>query len=199
MMSAHHEELQEIENVKYYWNKGGKWIVVALVVAALGYLGNVIYKNQVESGNQEAALLASQVKGDVAKLSALQQSHGKSAAAAQATLETAKTLFEQGKLDEAAAAYRWVLDNQKTPVFQAAAVQNLANILLQQKKFDEALTVLHTPVDAHFAPSIHEIKGDVLVAQGKNAEAKQAYQAALEKLPENALGRDFLELKIGAL
>lgn len=198
-MSAHHEELQEIENVKYYWNKGGKWIVVALVVAALGYLGNVIYQGQIDSKNKEAATLAAQVKGDVAKLSALQQSHGKSAAAAQATLETAKTLFEQGKLDEAAAAYRWVLDNQKTPVFQAAAVQNLANILLQQKKFDEALTVLNTPIDDSFMPLINEVKGDVLVAQGKTAEAKQSYQAALDKLPEQSMGRELLQIKMAQL
>lgn len=198
-MSAHHEELQEIENVKYYWNKGGKWIVVALVVAALGYLGNVIYQGQIDSKNKEAATLAAQVKGDVGKLTALQQSHAQSAATAQASLEVAKSLFEQGKLDEAAAAYRWVLDNQKAPLFQAAAAQNLANILLQQKKYDDALTVLNTPVADSFAPQINEIKGDVFMAQGKNAEAKQAYQAALDKLPEHALGRELLALKIGAL
>ncbi|QMT30856.1 YfgM family protein [Alysiella filiformis] len=198
-MSAHHEELQEIENVKYYWNKGGKWVVVALVAAALGYLVNVIYQGQVESKNKEAATLAAQIKGDTAKLQALQQSHSASSATAQATLETAKSLFDNGKLDEAATAYRWVLDNHKAPLFQAAATQNLANVLLQQKKFDEALALLNNPIDAHFAPAINEIKGDVYAAQGKAAEAKQAYQAALDTLPENALGREFLEMKIGAL
>lgn len=198
-MSAHHEELQEIENVKYYWQRGGKWVVIALVLAALGYLGNVIYKGQVDSKNREAATLAAQVKGDATKMTSLQQSHGKSSAAAQATLETAKALFDGGKLDEAATAYRWILDNNKEPVFQAAATQNLANVLLQQKKFDDALAVLNAPIDEKFAAVVNETKGDVFAAQGKTTEAKQAYEAALAKLPENALGRELLEMKIGQL
>lgn len=198
-MSAHHDELQELENAKHLWNKGGKWVAAALVAAALGYLGNVIYKGQVQSSNEEAAAQAAQVKGDAVKLSQLQQAHGKSAAAAQASLESAKTLFDAGKLDEAAAAYRWVLDNQKAPLFQAAAVQNLANVLLQQKKFDDALTVLNTPVDDSFAPLIHETKGDVFVAQGKNKEALAAYEAALNLLPEKSANRELLELKMGQL
>lgn len=198
-MSAHHEELQEIENVKYYWNKGGKWIVVALVAAALGYLGHVIYQGQVRRGNEAAAAQASQVNGDVAKLTALQQAHSQSPAAAQASLETAKTLFDAGKLDEAATVYRWVLDNQKAPVFQAAAAQNLANVLLQQKKFDEALAVLNTPVEDSYKPLILEIKGDVLVAQGKGKEALAEYQAALKLLPEHSANRELIELKSGQL
>ncbi|SSY80434.1 YfgM family protein [Alysiella crassa] len=198
-MSAHHDEQQELENAKHLWQTGGKWVFAALVAAALGYLGNVIYKGQVNSQNQEAATLAAQVKGDTAKLSALQQSHGKSAAAAQASLETAKTLFDNGKLDEAAAAYRWVLDNQKAPLFQAAAAQSLANVLLQQKKFDEALSVLNTPVDDSFAPLMNETKGDVLAAQGKNKEAAEAYQLALDKLPENSASRELVQLKLGQL
>lgn len=198
-MSAHHEELQEIENVKYYWNKGGKWLVAGLVVVALGYLGNVIYQGQVRRSNEAAATQASQVKGDASKLTALQQAHGKSAATAQASLETAQSLFNAGKLDEAAAAYRWVLDNQKAPIFQAAAAQNLANVLLQQKKFDEALTVLNTPVEDNYKPLILEVKGDVLAAQGKKQEATTEYQAALKLLPESSANRELIELKLGQL
>lgn len=198
-MSAHHEELQEIENVKHYWKHGGKWVVGALVAAALGYLGYVVYQGQVRSGNEEAATLASQVKGDASKLSALQKEYAQSPAAAQASLETAKSLFDAGKLDEAATAYRWVLDNQKQPLFQAVAAQNLANILLQQKKYDDALAVLNTPTDDSFALVLNEAKGDVLAAQGKTKEATAAYQAVLDKLPENSPNRELVQLKMGQL
>lgn len=194
-MSAHHEELQEIENVKYYWHKGGKWLAFTLVLASLVYLGNVIYQGQIRRSNEAAAVLANQVKGDVAKLQSLQQSYSKSPAATQASLETAKILFDEGKLDEAASAYRWVLDNQKTPVFQAAAVQNLASVLLQQKKFDDALNVLDTPVEDKYKALILELKGDVFSAQGKNKEALAEYQAATQLLPENSPNRQLIELK----
>ncbi len=198
-MSAHHEELQEIENAKHLWRNGGKWLFALLVAAALGYLGNVIYKGQVKDKNEKAAALASQVQGDATKLTELQQKFSQTAAAGQASLETAKSLFDAGKLDEAATQYRWVLANQKDALFQASAAKNLAVVLLQQKKFDDALTVLNTPVDESFAPIINETKGDVLTAQGKTKEASDAYKLALDKLSEDSPNRELLQLKMAQL
>ncbi|WP_230472448.1 YfgM family protein, partial [Kingella kingae] len=88
---------------------------------------------------------------------------------------------------------------QKAAFFQAQAAQNLANVLLQQKKFDDALAVLNTPVEESFAPVMNEIKGDVLAAQGKTKEAADAYKLALDKLPENSPSRELVQLKAGQL
>lgn len=198
-MSAHHDEQQELENAKHLWHSGGKWIFALLVAAAIGYLGKVIYQNHLESQNAEASNVAAKVLGDKNKLLAIQQQYPKSTAAAQVSLQTAAEWFSKNQYDEAAAAYRWVLDNNKTPLFQAAAVQNLAHVLLQQKKYDEALAVLNTAVEDSYQPLLNEVKGDVLAAQGKKKEAKDAYQSALDKLPENAANRELLQLKISSL
>lgn len=198
-MSAHHDEQQDIENAKHLWKNGGKWVFIGLVIAALGYLGNVIYQGHMQNINAQAAEQASHVKGDTAKLAALQQQYADSVATIQATLETAYQLFQMGKLDEAAAAYQWVLSHNKTPIFQAEAVQNLANVYLQQKKYDAAHQVLSTPVDTAYQAVLSEIKGDVYAAQGKNKEAAEAYQFALDKLPEHSPSRELLELKAGQL
>ena len=72
-------------------------------------------------------------------------------------------------------------------------------VLLQQKKFDDALTVLNTPVDESFAPIINETKGDVLTAQGKTKEAVAAYKLALDKLSEDSPNRELLQLKMAQL
>lgn len=198
-MSAHHDEQQELENAKYLWNNGGKWLVVALVSIALIYWGKGIYRNYQLDKYAQAAAMATQVKGDVNKLAQLQKDFSGSAAAAQASLETAALLFEQGKTDQAIAAYQWVLNNNKTPVFQAAAVQNLANVYLQQKQYDNALKILATPVEASFQSVMEETKGDVFAAQGKTTEAKQTYQAILDKLPEQSPARELIQLKISQL
>lgn len=198
-MSAHHDEQQELENAKYLWNNGGKWLVVALVSIALIYWGKGIYRNYQLDKYAQAAAMATQVKGDVNKLAQLQKDFSGSAAAAQASLETAALLFEQGKTDQAIAAYQWVLNNNKTPVFQAAAVQNLANVYLQQKQYDNALKILATPVETSFQSVIEETKGDVFAAQGKTTEAKQIYQAILDKLPEQSPARELIQLKISQL
>lgn len=198
-MSAHHDEQQDIENAKQLWHSGGKWVFALLVALAIGYLGKVIYTGHAENKQLQAAAAAAQVGNDAAKLAAVQQQYPQTAAAAQASMETAAARFAEGKYDEAAAAYQWVLDNNKAPLFQAAAAQNLAAVYLQQKKYDQALQVVATPVDAAFQAVLSESKGDILAAQGKAAEAKAAYQAALDKLPEQAAAREILQNKINAL
>lgn len=198
-MSAHHDEQQELENAKHLWKNGGKWIFALLIAAALAYLGQVIYRNYQAGNHAQAALQAAKVGNDSGKLALIQQEFPQSTAAAQASLQVAAALFDEGKLDDAAAAYRWILNHNQTPVFQAAAMQNLANVLLQQQKYDEALSVLNTNIAESYQPLINETKGDVLAAQGKTQEAAAAYQAALDKLPENAESREVLRLKMSGL
>ncbi|MDO4434230.1 MAG: tetratricopeptide repeat protein [Alysiella sp.] len=198
-MSAHHDELQDIENAKHFWKNGGKWIFAFLLMAALVYLGKVIYDSHIESKNHEAATIASEIKGDISKLTVLQQQFANSTAVAQASLETAGQLFVQGKYDDAIVVYRWILDNNKTPLFQAAAAHNLAVVLLQQKKYDDALAALDMSVEADYQAVFNEARGDIFSAQGKKTEASGAYQAALDKLPENAPNREWLQMKKAAL
>ena len=69
-------------------------------------------------------------------------------------------------------------------------------MLVEQKKFDDALKVLNLTVPAEFEPLLNESKGDVLAAQGKKQEAAAAYKAALDKLPEDSLSRELVEAKL---
>jgi predicted negative regulator of RcsB-dependent stress response len=72
-------------------------------------------------------------------------------------------------------------------------------VLLDQKKHDEALQVLSAkPLDA-YAPLYADLRGDVLAAQGKNAEARAAYEAALAKSEANSSYRRLIELKLDAV
>ncbi len=198
-MAGYHDEQESINTAKHLWHSGGKWIAAVLVAGALGYVGYVAYQGRAHQGSTQAAQLASQVNGDAAKLAALQQQFPKDTATTQASLQTAAALFQAGKPDEAIKAYQWVLANDKTPVFQAAAMQNLANVYIQQKKFDDALKTLGAPVDALYQPLINEAKGDVYAAQGKAKEASDAYKLALDKLPENSGNRQLIQMKMSQL
>ena len=74
-----------------------------------------------------------------------------------------------------------------------------AFVLLQQKKYDAAINALNTQVEADFEPLMLETKGDVYVAQNKTKEAVQSYEAALSKMPQTAVGRELLQMKIDSL
>lgn len=195
-MSAHHDEQQELENAKHLWKNGGQWLFTALIIAALAYLGYTIYQNQQQKQHQQAALQASKIGQDNNQLILIQQEYPNSPATTQASLEIAADLFNKGQYDQAIEQYRWVLTHNKIPVFQAAAVQNLANVYLQQQNYDEALKILDTPVAENFQAIIEENKGDVYATQGKKQEAILAYQSALDKLAENEINRELIQAKL---
>ena len=208
-MAAHLEEQQELDNFKYFWKTTGKWLFAVLILAALGYLGYTVYQNRKVSQNQEAAAILAEIvekaqskapQNEInAELTKLQQSYPQSISAAQATLMAAATEFDAHRYDVAEAHLKWVLSNQQDSLIQALAAQRLGVGLLQQKKYDAALAALDTPVDAAFTPLLMETKGDVYAAQGKSQEALKNYGQALEKMPQDSVGRELVQMKLDSL
>lgn len=208
-MAAHLEEQQELDNFKYFWKSTGRWLFALLIAAALGYLGYTMYKSHKVSQSQEAAEVLAKIVDKMqakasqaevnAELANLQQNYSDSIAAAQATLMAAATEYDARRYDVAEGHLNWVLQNQKAPLVQALAAQRLGIVLLQQKKYDAAINALNTQVEADFEPLMLETKGDVYVAQNKTKEAVQSYEAALSKMPQTAVGRELLQMKIDSL
>lgn len=208
-MAAHLDDQQELENFKYFWHSKGRWLFAVLLLASLVYLGWVLYQGHIETKNEEAATAlaglvekakASQDKQALqADLSILQQNYPESISSAQATMMVAADLFDQGQYEAAEKQLNWVLQNQQIPFVRALAIQRLATVQLQQKKYDAALATLKMPVDAAFEALILETQGDVLYAQGKNKEALAVYEQALAKTVQDAPGLQLLQLKADEL
>ena len=208
-MAAHLDDQQELENFKYFWHSKGRWLFAVLLLASLVYLGWVLYQGHIETKNEEAATAlaglvekakASQDKQALqADLSILQQNYPDSISSAQATMMVAADLFDQGQYEAAEKQLNWVLQNQQIPFVRALAIQRLATVQLQQKKYDAALATLKMPVDAAFEALILETQGDVLYAQGKNKEALAVYEQALAKTVQDAPGLQLLKLKADEL
>ena len=208
-MAAHLDDQQELENFKYFWHSKGRWLFAVLLLASLVYLGWVLYQGHIETKNEEAATAlaglvekakTSQDKQALqADLSILQQNYPESISSAQATMMVAADLFDQGQYEAAEKQLNWVLQNQQIPFVRALAIQRLATVQLQQKKYNAALVTLKMPVDAAFEALILETQGDVLYAQGKNKEALAVYEQALAKTVQDAPGLQLLQLKADEL
>ena len=76
---------------------------------------------------------------------------------------------------------------------------SLYNILSEEKDFEGALKLLNAPHDSGFDGLFADLKGDVLVSLGKNAEAKEAYQQALTKLEPQGKFRVLTQQKLESL
>ncbi|MBR7058993.1 MAG: tetratricopeptide repeat protein [Neisseriaceae bacterium] len=199
------QDQEELENAKRAWKLWGRWVFLAMLIAATLYLGNIVWKGQIEQRNSRAATLydnefvAAMSKGDksnaLKSLQKIQSEYPQTFAAAQATLITADDAFANGKYDEAANHLKWLLQTQKHPLIRATVVQRLATVYLQQGKFDDALSVLNEKVEPEFAARLAELKGDIYLAQGKNDDAKKAFELALKQLPVDDAARELIEAK----
>ena len=73
-------------------------------------------------------------------------------------------------------------------------------MLLDEKAHDEALKQLEAAHAAAYDAQYAALKGDILVAKGQPAEARAAYQLALEKTPEqDTQFRESVRMRLEAL
>ena len=182
------EEQEQIDNLKTWWNQHGTlitWVVSTLAAIVVAWQGWSWYQNQqaAQAGALFGALQQAMVKQDTQKVRTiageLTEKFGGTAYAPMGTLMAAKLSFAAADTKTARTQLAWVVANGKGEIRDIARLR-LAAVLLDEQAYDEALKELaNTPVPA-FAAAYAELKGDVLVAQGKAAEARSAYQAALD-------------------
>ena len=92
-----------------------------------------------------------------------------------------------------------MIDNSRLSQFQSIARLRLAAVLLDAKKYDEALKLLDDNKDDAFLALTADRRGDIFAAQNKSAEARAAYKLALEKLPATSPLRQVTQIKLDAL
>jgi predicted negative regulator of RcsB-dependent stress response len=129
----------------------------------------------------------------------MQDKFGRTAYAQMSALTAAKAAFDAGDLATAKAQLQWAVDNGQDEEYRAIAKLRLAGILLDEKAYDQALKLLSGDFPAAFAGAVEDRKGDILMAQEKPAEARKAYQAALEKTDQRSPGRQLIQLKLDAI
>jgi predicted negative regulator of RcsB-dependent stress response len=75
----------------------------------------------------------------------------------------------------------------------------LAGLKFEARDLAGALALLNEPFEPAFAGLAAQLKGDVLVAQGKNEDAKAAYKDAMAKLGEKSSLKPLVEIRLDAL
>jgi predicted negative regulator of RcsB-dependent stress response len=72
-------------------------------------------------------------------------------------------------------------------------------VLLDEKKYDEALKQLDAATAKEFEALVADRRGDVLLAQGKKDEAKAAYTRAWQAMDARVEYRRLIDAKLTAL
>ncbi len=202
------EEQEQIDALKAWWKQNGKLVIVAVLAAAIaaaGMTGWRYYKQQQgEKASQLYATLENAARGNDLKqvrevAGQMIDSYGSTPYAPMAALMAAKANFDAGDLASASKQLEWTAEHARDEQTRAVARLRLAAVRLDEKKYDEALQLLQQDHPEAFAGLYADLRGDVMVAQGKTAEAKAAYKAALDKLGVQSSYRPIVQTKLDAL
>jgi predicted negative regulator of RcsB-dependent stress response len=202
------EEQEQIALIKDWWNNYGKLVataVLAVLVGIAGIQGWRYYRNQQGSA---AGTLYSQLetadKSNEAKkvqdiAATLAGSHAGTAYASMAALRAAKSFAAVNDLANAKQRLQWVVDKGRDDEMRDIARLRLAGVLFDEKNYDEALKQLDVKHAAAFDGLYADLRADILAAQNKRAEARAAYQIALEKSDPRSSYRQLIQVKLDAL
>ncbi len=185
------EEQEQISELKAWWSQYGTLVTMIAVVAALasvGWQGWQWYQNRnaAEAGALYFAVQQAAEKQDAQKArdaaGRLIGDYSGTAYAQLGALLSAGVQFEKGEFENARTQLEWAAENGKDPALRDLARLRLAAVLLQKGEHDAALARLEAaPADA-FKARFADLRGDVLATQGKAAEARAAYQSAIDAL-----------------
>ncbi len=201
------EEQEQLDELKAWWKTYGKLVsgtVIGLLLAYAAYQGWNLYqgKQAVEASSEFQALQVADendVKSIQSKAAVIMDKYSSTPYAGRAALFVAKTNYASNDVKSAKAQLEWAIKNAKETSVSAIASLQLANILAEEKDFQGALKMMEAKHDEGFDGLYSDLKGDVLVALGKKAEAKAAYEHALTKLDAQGRYHVLTQQKLEAL
>ncbi|WP_428425624.1 YfgM family protein [Methylibium sp.] len=202
------EEQEQLDSIKHFWKQYGNLITWVLIIALGGFAAFNGWQWMQRDRAAKASVLFDELEkaaqaGDVDKaaraFSDMKERYASTAFAGQAGLLAARAQFEKGQNDAARASLEWVIGNASEQEYPVIAKLRLAGILLDEKKYDEALKALPVDSPPSFAGLVADRRGDILLAQGKADEARVAYRAAFDAMAPTLDYRRLVDAKLTAL
>ena len=185
------EEQEQISELKAWWEQYGKYVTglaVIAAVASVAWQGLNWYQNKQAS---EAGALYSAVQAAVGKrepartreaAGQLIEKFPGSIYADMAAMVSANLQFAEGDARNARAHLEWVVANGNDPILRDLARLRLATVMFDEGAGPDALKQLEPAPVEGLRFRFEDLRGDILALDGKPAEARKAYQAALDLL-----------------
>lgn len=202
------DEQEQLDQIKHFWAKYGNAISAVLIVvfgSIAAWNGWQYWQNKQAA---EVAVLfdafdraanAGEIDRMQRALSDMQAQYGGTILTAQAALLAAKTHVDRQQPGPAREALNWVAQSASDDALKAIARLRLSALDMQEQAWDAALAQLAAPVPVAFAGLVADRRGDVFMAQGKTAEARQAYETAHKALGPQDAYRTLVEAKLAAM
>ena len=202
------QEQEQLEELKAWWKDYGRLVILGAVAGALAIAGFQGWRYYRHSQSLAAVALYEQLDqaeraGDRRKVrdiaGEIVARYASTPYASFAALSAARASFEAGELPEAKARLAWVVESARREELRDIARLRLAGVLLDEKNHEEALKLLEAKPGESMTGLYADLRGYILLAQGRHADARNAYQLALDRSEAGSPYRATLQLKLDAL
>lgn len=188
-MNEYETEEQQVEALKKWWKENGTSLIVGLFVGVSALFGWRYYVEQDNVHAVQASNLYMQVMQNTSTNNIddktidihnqLINTYSDTPYAALASLALAKTEYEKDNTDGAVAQLELAVKHANDEVIKQIASLRLVRIHIEQKKYDAAMTMLNAKHATAYDAQYEELKGDLYSAKGEVAEARMAYDNAI--------------------
>ena len=202
------EEQEQLDQLKTFWKQYGNlvtWLLIAVLAAFAAWNGWHWWQREqaVKAGAMFDQLDKAAQAGDADQagrvFADMKERFPRTAFTQQGGLLAARVQFDKGQADAALATLGWVSGNATEKEYQTVARLRAAGVLMDQKKYDDALKQLDAATAPEFAALAADRRGDVLLAQGKADDAKASYNKAWLAMDSKVEYRRLIEAKLTAL
>ena len=207
-MTDYITEQEQVEQLKKWVKEYGLTILAGIVLAFIIISGWRYYQRHhnkvlIHASNvyDEMLSLRSQnnPEGTVVQAKKLLSHYANTPYAQMAALMLARDAVLKKNYSEAINQLTWVVDHSKDTSIREMARIRTARILIAEKKLQAALDVLSNVKDKSFSGLADEVRGDAYLAMNNSIAAKNAYQTALQELPNAEVIRPILQMKFDNL
>ena len=201
------EEQEQVDELKAPWKKYGAYItrgVIAFFVLYGLFQGWGYYQTKQSLGASElyqsiVVLDEKNTKDILEKSQKLMDDFSGTPYASRAAILFAKASYLDGNKDKAKEKLDWATSHAKESATESIALIQLGQILVEEKKYEDALKKVNDVENEGYLGLSNDLKGDILNAMGKKEDAKKAYQEALKRFgPKDPYAR-FTEEKLESL
>ncbi len=209
-MAAHLdlEEQEQLAELRHFWKTWGNlvsWVLIVVLGSYAAWNGWQYWqRNQAAKASAlydevEKSVLAQDVPRIERSVADMKDKFGGTHYAHQAALLAARVLTEKDKAEQARALLAWVAADAPEVALRDLARIRLAALQWDTQSADEALKTLQTTFASDMQALASDLKGDLLLSKGQNADAVVAYQQAFKELPQGSEYRRVVQAKLGAL
>jgi len=201
------EEQEQVDELKALWKKYGVYItrgVITFFVLYGLFQGWGYYQTKQSLGASElyqsiVVLDEKNTKDILQKSQKLMDDYSGTPYAGRAAILFAKASYLEGNKDKAKEKLEWASSHAKESATESIALIQLGQILVEEKKYEDALKKVNDVKNEGYLGLSNDLKGDILNAMGKKEEAKKAYQEALKRFgPKDPYAR-FTQEKLESL